>query len=275
MACERTDFSVEEVRKACGIVDPILPPHFEAGSYDKWGNPVLPNGTRLRGEMFYSEQVQKILADKLHLFSRWVKYPRTMHLPWSPGLSSDDKVIDTLDAFEGRHVVATVKMDGENCTMYRDYIHARSLDSKHHASRDWVKQFHASIAHDIPEGWRVCGENLFAKHSIGYDSLPSYFLGFSIWNERNFCLPWHETLEWFELLGITPVKCFYASTWNPTDIRDAWAAIERGQEGYVVRLAEGFMYSDFRRYVAKYVRPNHVQTDEHWMSGPIVKNGLL
>lgn len=36
-------------------------------------------------------------------------------------------------------VVITEKMDGENTTLYRDGLHARSLDSRHHPSRNWVK----------------------------------------------------------------------------------------------------------------------------------------
>lgn len=69
-------------------------------------------------------------------------------------------------------------------------FHARSVDSRHHISRDWLAQFHSSIAYNIPEGWRICGEYLYAKHSIFYENLPSYFLGFSIWNEKkmNACL---------------------------------------------------------------------------------------
>ena len=69
-----------------------------------------------------------------------VKYPRTPHLPWSPGASQDD--VFSLDArhFEGQTVIITEKMDGENTTLYRDYLHARSVDGRHHPSRNWVKQ---------------------------------------------------------------------------------------------------------------------------------------
>ena len=70
-----------------------------------------------------------------------VKYPRTMHLPWSLGLTNDDKKIACLDAFIGQRVIVTEKMDGENTSMYSDYIHARSLNGGNHLSRDWVKQF--------------------------------------------------------------------------------------------------------------------------------------
>ncbi len=46
------------------------------------------------------------------------------------------------------------------------------------------------------------------------------------------------------------------------------------REGYVVRLAGGFHYRAFRRSVAKYVRKDHVQTDDHWKAREVVPNRL-
>ena len=272
MACETTELSVEDVRKACGITTILLPPHFSSEDrYDKWGNQILSNGQRLKGELFFDTGVQRVLGDKLTLFTAWTKYPRTLHLPWSPGLASDDKVIDSLAGFEGQEVVVTEKMDGENTTLYPDYMHARSLDSRHHVSRDWVKQFHATIRHDIPQGWRVCGENVYAQHSVTYDNLPTYFLGFSIWDGLNRCISWSETLEWFEMLGVTPVPVLYTGVFDPKAIQALW----KGQgEGYVIRLARDFRFGEFRRSMAKFVRKGHVQTDDHWMSGPVTPNKL-
>ena len=70
-----------------------------------------------------------------------IKYPRTPHLPWSEGITSDDKKIKTLNKFHGRSVIITEKMDGENTTMYRNNIHARSLDSRGGEERAWIKNF--------------------------------------------------------------------------------------------------------------------------------------
>jgi hypothetical protein len=44
--------------------------------------------------------------------SNYTKYPRTFHLPYSFGRTSDDKVLKTDDQFIGKHVVITEKMDG-------------------------------------------------------------------------------------------------------------------------------------------------------------------
>ena len=201
------------------------------------------------------------------------KYPRTPHLPWSPGASSDDVWISTFDAFHGQEVVVTEKMDGENTTMYADHIHARSLDSRHHPSRSWVKGLHQQLAHLIPDQWRVCGENLFARHSVGYDELSSYFLTFSIWNAENHCLGWDETLEWSELLGLQTVPVLWEGVWDEAAIRAIEGDTETS-EGYVVRTRAGFHYDDFAGSIAKWVREHHVTTGEHWMFAEITPNGL-
>jgi hypothetical protein len=277
--CEQTVISVEDVRHACRITRVVVPPHLYADQpYDKWGNPVLPNGQRLRGELFFDGSVQKVLQQggALGLFTVWVKYPRTHHLPWSDGVNADDRVIESLAAFDGRRVIVTEKMDGENTTLYRDYTHARSVDGRSHPSRNWVKQFWSRFSADIPEGWRVCGENLYATHSIQYSRLATFFLGFSIWNERNVCLGWDETLEWFELLGVRAVPVLYDGVFDERVIRQLWGQADWDRrEGYVVRRADAFTYGEFRHTVAKFVRRGHVQTVKHWMRGQsIERNGL-
>lgn len=212
------------------------------------------------------------------------KYPHTPHLPWSPGVNSDDSIISEEDVKElfSVDLVITEKIDGENTTLYRDHIHARSIDSKDHSSRQWVKKMWGDIKHDIPEGWRICGENVYARHSIFYRELPSYFLGFSIWNEYNMCINWRETLDWFHLLGIKPVPTLWTGNFDhcvPSEYElitpELFKLVNHEMEGYVVRTKDyNFHYEDFDKNVAKYVRANHVQTSEHWMNQPVVKNGL-
>ncbi len=277
--CESTLLSVEAVREACGISQAVIPPHlYRDQVYDKWGNPILLTGQRLRGELFFDESVQRAMAMNPGIeFTHHVKHPRTYHLPWSQGITDDDRIMTSLDQFQGRRVIVSTKMDGENTNMYTDHIHARSVDSKGHESRNWVKSFWSQICGDIPPSWRVCGENLYAKHSIAYDELPSYFMGFSVWNDRNQCLSWDDTVEWFALLGIQPVPILYDGIFDENLIRALWSAKQWDHvEGYVVRLADAFEYREFPKCVGKFVRPKHVQTSAHWMHGqPVVKNGMV
>ncbi len=275
MLCEQTVLSVEDVREAAKITKIIVPDQFYPEQpIDKWGNYILEDGTRTCGELFYDESVQKVLSagGMLGLFKPYVKYGRTFHLPYSPGLHDDDKALKDCSQFEGKHVVITLKMDGENTTCYSDgHIHARSIDSRGGEDRAWVKKFLTeNVCYNLPAGWRVCGENVWAEHSIRYDDLKSYFLGFSIWNERNECLSWDETLEYFELLGITPVPVLWEGIWISKHMQSIHVDLGLDftkDEGYVVRLASAFKYGEFKNSVAKYVRAGHVQTTKHWRAG--------
>lgn len=204
------------------------------------------------------------------------KYPRTLHLPWSPGRSDDDKVLSSVEHFRGREVVVTEKLDGENTTMYRDHIHARSIDSKHHPSRTWVKAEHGRIAADIPEGMRVCGENIYAKHSIHYKGLTAYFYVFGVY-KGDLCLSWDETLEYAALLGLQPAPVLYRGVWDEAKVKACWtgtSVFDGEQEGYVVRVTDAFDYESFADSVGKFVREKHVQTDQHWLTAPVVPNLL-
>lgn len=275
LLAEETTLTPADLRIKAGITKLILPSHFEGdGEYDKWGNEILPNGTRAPGELFYDESVQKVLAPYLYLFINRYKYPRTPHLPWSPGYSKEDINWKNDDHMQGIEVVVTLKMDGENTTLYQDGMHARSIaeDAKYHVSRTWIKNLHGQIAHEIPEGYRICGENLYAKHSIGYEDLASYYMVFSIWNGMT-CLSWDETKEWAELLGLTMIPVLYRGVYDSKLLQSLDIDTDR-DEGYVVRPADSFGYNTFRKTVAKWVRADHLSTDRHWYWKQVEPNRL-
>jgi hypothetical protein len=208
--------------------------------------------------------------------SQYFKYPRTTHLPWSPGTTSDDKIMHDISPLLGKTVVITEKMDGENTNMYSDRIHARSIDSKDHDSRHWVKGLWGSIKNEIPDGWRICGENLYAKHSLYYEELPTYFMVFSIWNERNECLSWNDTVDVCRMLNLAVVPVIGVMTFDEKYLRELASKLDINKtEGYVVRNIDSFGYDEFGDNVAKWVRAKHVTTDEHWMFNQIVPNKLI
>lgn len=205
------------------------------------------------------------------------KWPRTYHLPSSPGLQNDDRRHPDITTFKHREVAITEKMDGEGATMTREKTYPRSPDGRYHPSREMMKRFHAERAHMIPEGWRVSGEYMYARHSIAYlnktgNPLKSWFYGFGIWNENNVLLAWDKTLEYFEMLDIVPAPQIYLGPWKPDIIETLAKEIDtEKQEGFVVRISDPIPYPSglgdagrFFRGVAKWVRKGHVQSDQHW-----------
>lgn len=205
-----------------------------------------------------------------------VKYPRTLHLPFSEGATSDDKISSDLSVFN-EPIVVTMKMDGENSTLYRDGFHARSLDSRNHPSRNWLKNFHSTFSHEIPENYRICGENLYAKHSIHYKNLASYFLVFSVW-ENDTCLNWNDTVEFCEMLNLKTVPMLFSGKWEQTPYelhKHLQKSLDFTQdEGYVVRPEGSFRFNEFSSKVLKFVRRNHVRTSDHWSTQQIIKNEI-
>jgi hypothetical protein len=234
---------------------------------------------------------------------QYYKFPRTPHLPWSPGWTGDDVRLINLFSFNNKDLVVLEKRDGENTTITSDgKYYARSVDSGRADWRDHIGKLTAEISYQLPEGWRICGENMFAIHSVEYKDLKSYFEVFAIFNEQNEEISWNETKEWCELLGLSPVPeigrfrvsienpeknkdhehylyCFEIESFNFGDyfeerfkpllensIDETFieALLNGEKEGFVLRNANAFPYEEYSENVAKFVRAGHVQTDKHW-----------
>jgi hypothetical protein len=276
---EQTVLSVEEIREAAGIKRIKLPEHLYNDNdytYTKWGDIIMPTGMRVRGELFHDESVQKILASApgiLDLYSKYVKYPRTYHCPWSEKMGKDDKRLPNMDTFVGKRVIVTEKMDGEATTLYNNYKHARSIDSGPHVTRQAVSALWGRISHEIPDEWRICGENLWEKHTIGYSDLVSYFMVYSIWDERNYALSWDETVAYAQMLGLVTVPVLYDGIYDEAAIK-ALKPLVAGREGYVIRLADEFPYHQFRNSVTKFVQGEFVIVHGRTTRRVITPNGL-
>lgn len=207
------------------------------------------------------------------------KYPRTPHLPWSPGGTSDDKRLSSIDNFVGKELLITEKMDGSNVCLTSTNVFARSHSGvPSHASFDLLKAQHAQIKHKIDAGLSVFGEWIYAVHSINYTKLPSYFMIFGVRDD--------ETGEWYswdlveELakdLGFPTVPVLFRGYTSDleqltTDLSKNPSTCGPEKEGVVVRILGALEEHTFN--MAKYVRKNHVQTDDHWMHKEITKNLL-
>jgi hypothetical protein len=205
-----------------------------------------------------------------------VKYFRTLHVPWSASVTKDDRIMKlaVLKALLEMNVVITVKMDGENTTGYNDGLHARSLNSGYHPSRSWLQNRWGAIAYQIPDGTRVCGENMYAEHSIAYKDLESYFYIFSVW-EGDTALSWDDTVAFAKRLDFPVVPVLARGKISLAELEQLCLKLDPQKiEGIVVRPETAFNGKDFSTKVAKYVREGHVQTGDHWMHNDVVVNGL-
>ena len=205
------------------------------------------------------------------------KYPRTYHMPFSPGRTNDDKVLKDgwFDNYKGKEIVILEKLDGENTAITHFDCFARSHGAPTRSpwSRNlWDKDgILWQVKDKISEYETVYGENLYGEHSIHYDKLTNYWHIFAVsdgecWYSWDYvCIIadilrqphvpvlWRGVIESEEQLK-TLVDKFVS---EPSAYGDT-------REGVVVRIANEFSIDEFSKSVCKWVRPNHVQTDEHW-----------
>ena len=92
--------------------------------------------------------------------------------------------------------------------------------------------------------------------------------------DRDRCLSWNDTIEWFELLNITPVPVLYRGSYSDQIVAHLFAqAKSQDHEGIVVRQAAEFSYRDFRNSLAKLVRAGFIESGaSHWRFQKIVPN---
>lgn len=214
------------------------------------------------------------------------KYPRTPHLPWSPGGTSDDRRMASVESLLCTDIVVTEKMDGSNVCIEADACYARShAAAPNHPSFDAFKAFHAAVKGRISADLQVFGEWLYARHSIGYDQLPGFFMAFGIRDlKTQTWASWEEVELWAEELGVPTVPVLAKEGWLNREwklrtltetLAGLPSRVGREREGVVIRKAAGFSDADFAVSVGKWVRKDHVQTDEHWKNQEIVRNRIV
>lgn len=126
-----------------------------------------------------------------------LKYPRTPHIEGSrlqPG--DEDLESKPFSELAGRHLVVEEKLDGGNAGISFSEDGQLRLQSRGHyltggpRERHFalLKQWAASHAMQLSEilGSRfiLYGEWLYAKHTVYYDALPSYFMEFDIYDRH-------------------------------------------------------------------------------------------
>lgn len=203
------------------------------------------------------------------------KYPRTLHWPTSPGVQSDDKIHRNIDRLIGVEVTITEKMDGSNVTLCDGEVYARStMVPSAHAWHGMVRKHHAWKTNDLGPDYKICGEDMYAIHSIEYDGFreSETFRVFNILYKDTW-LSFDDRAAICQQLGMVMAPVYHnKAVFKSQKELDKWLVenLKRGSrlgpvaEGFVVQVADAFHKDEFRMNVAKYVRAGHVQTDQHW-----------
>lgn len=208
-----------------------------------------------------------------------MKYPRTYHVPFSPGATKDDKKLKDgwFEYYRGKEIVVTEKLDGENSCLCQKGVFARSHGTETRSPWSinlWGDNgLYWKVKGLIDDDLLIFGENLYGEHSIHYEKLRDYFHVFACYNETtDKWWSWDDVKFVSKVLGVPHVPTLWRGIAESEDqIRELIiqtmnmpSAYGNTKEGVVIRLANEFDGEDFPNYVCKYVRANHVQTDEHW-----------
>ena len=164
-------------------------------------------------------------------------------------------------------------MDGESTTgYYPGVMHARSLDSAHNETRDWIKSMMTGMGYQFPRGWRFVFENVAYYHSINYRSLPSFAYLLMIWNEQNVRLAYDDICEWADKLDLAMPALLYRGIFDEDALKEIVKNMDlTQQEGYVISVTDPLPFADFSRLTAKFVRKGHCQPNKegeavsHWL----------
>ena len=206
------------------------------------------------------------------------KYPSTPHWPWSEKVHRDDSYHENPRFFLQKQVVVTEKLDGGNTCLHEGEVYARSTSVPAvHGSFAMVKTYHSwKTTQPEYEGLAFYGEEMYGVHTLEYDPMrreETYRLFAVLDLGANRFLNWGQVEYYADLLGVKTVPVVYRGSFlRKEDITEFFyqermkpSLIGREKEGFVMRLAGGFTPEEFPTCVCKYVRPNHVQTDEHWL----------
>lgn len=208
------------------------------------------------------------------------KYSRTYHYDFSPGTTSDDRINYDWwrDVNNINNLVYLEKLDGENNCISKLGVFARSHATiTNHKWSNYLKEKWSIIKNDLGD-LEIFGENLYAIHSIEYKELNSYFYVFAI-RENDVWLSWEEVKFYSKLLDFENVpeikieradskenyiKNIQLAVSNPSKFKSCENSIACNMEGLVTRNYDKFDINAFSNNVFKWVRKNHVKTDEHW-----------
>lgn len=205
------------------------------------------------------------------------KYPRSMHFPFSPGTTSDDRISSDYSMFENRENVYTEKLDGQNDCISKLGVHARSHATfTEHPWDRAIWEIHTRIKNSLNSNEYIFGENMYAIHSLEYSKLTSPFYMFGV-RVNDEWLSYDDMLEYAYILELPTAPLLFRGTTDDVkskvlelvkqpSVLDAHDVVNGTEmmEGLVCRNSSSFKQDVFSDNLLKWVRKDHVNTDVHW-----------
>lgn len=217
------------------------------------------------------------------------KFPTTPHLVTLGGVDiRSDKVMSDVEreAFLQHDLVVEEKVDGSNIGISFSVEGSLKVQNRGDylqlpASGQWKKldewlHLHAERLFDhLIDQYILFGEWCYAKHSIFYNQLPDWFLGFDIYDKIiGRFLSTIRRDRFLESMNIAGVPVIAHGRFRLADLKDLLSQSKLGDqpaEGLYLRIDHG----EWLEQRAKLVRPQFIQTlEEHWSRYSITPNRL-
>lgn len=217
------------------------------------------------------------------------KFPSTPHLAVLANTDvRGDKVLsaDERNGFLQHHLLVEEKIDGANLgisfdsqcnirTQNRgDYL-ASPNPGQWKKLREWLNPRLDALFDTLSDRYILFGEWCYAQHSVAYDSLPDWFLGFDIYDKQSGNFLSSDRRDAFcEAMEIAQVPVIARGRFTLPGLEELLA-----QSSFTDEPAEG-LYLRFDRdgwleQRAKLVRPAFVQSiEQHWSRSGIKQNRL-
>lgn len=217
------------------------------------------------------------------------RFPHTPHVAWlADGEPRGDKLLSTseIDKLLSSVVVVEEKVDGANLgfsvgcdgslrIQNRGHYLTRPFTGQFEHLAHWIEHHEDALFDKLGESLILFREWCAARHSLDYQRLPDFFVGFDVYDRvRHAFWSIHRRDRLLESVGLPPVHCIKAAKLTLGELEvlvtHASSSYRRGNlEGIVIRQES----SDWLQRRAKLVRPEFSQTiDEHWRKRRITWN---
>lgn len=217
------------------------------------------------------------------------KFPSTPHLATLAGVDiRDDKVLSESerDDFLQNDLVVEEKVDGANLGISFDSegnIRAQNRGAYLHLPGtgqwkklgDWLMPRIDTLFEHLSDQFILFGEWCYAQHSVFYDRLPDWFLGFDVYDKQfGRFLSSKRRDDFLADMGVAVVPVLARGHFTYSEVKKFLSTSklsDQPAEGIYLRFDQG----DWLAQRAKLVRPGFIQAVEHhWSRSAIRPNRL-